>query len=570
MPSISFHLSSLEQSVASANKSFSSSSIIKRFWEKDHTIWRTEEVHKKSILNRLGWLNSVELMQQNIAHLESFASEIKNAGFTHIVVLGMGGSSLCPDVCRATFGSALGYPRLLVVDSTNPTSILRVENQIDIGKTLFIVASKSGGTTETNMFYQYFYDRVGSVKKNPGENFIAVTDSATKMEQIAKEKKFRKIFLNPEDIGGRYSALSYFGLVPMALIGMDIQKLLASADSMRQQSKNDVPGNAAAQIGIAMGEAHNAGRNKLTLVCSDEIATFGYWAEQLIAESTGKEGQGIVPIEGEFLSGYDGRKYGSDRIFFFLQLEKDKEKFSGFQQQLADNDQPYITIILSDRYDLGSQFFLWEFATAISAVVLKINPFDEPNVKESKDNTVRVINEYKTNGVLPRNPVLLNEGKFTLHAPQYYSEELLKATSLSSFQKVLRHHFSATPAHDYIGILAYIDQNDTNQQFLYGMREVITKKFGVVSTVGFGPRYLHSTGQLHKGGKLNGTFLIITVDEPHDAKIPGEVFSFEVLKNAQALGDYYSLASRNIKLLHLHISGNLEEGLKKLGELISH
>lgn len=570
MPAISFHLGKLQRAVDASSVPFSSSSVIKRLWQKDHTIWRTEELHKKSILNRLGWLNSLDLMLANVDSLIAFASEIKDAGFTHVVVLGMGGSSLCPDVCRATFGSALDYPRLLVVDSTNPTSILRVENQIDLGKTLFIVASKSGGTTETNMFYQYFYDCVGSVKKNPGENFVAVTDPATKMEQIAKEKNFRKIFLNPEDIGGRYSALSYFGLVPMALIGMDIQKLLASADSMRQQSKNDVSGNAAALIGIAMGEAHNLGRDKLTFISSDEIATFGYWVEQLIAESTGKEGKGIVPIEGEVVSVYDGKKYGTDRIFVFLQLEKDKQKFLGFQQQLAKNDQPYIIVTLADVYELGSQFYLWEMATAVSAVVLKINPFNEPNVKESKDNTVRVINEYKTNGVLPRNPVLLNEGKFTLHAPQYYSEELLKATSLSSFQKVLWHHFSATPAHGYIGILAYIDQNDTNQQFLYEMREVITKKFGVVSTVGFGPRYLHSTGQLHKGGKLNGTFLIITADEPHDAKIPDEVFSFEVLKNAQALGDYYSIASRNIKLLHLLISGSLEEGLKKLGELISH
>ncbi|MDD8018451.1 MAG: glucose-6-phosphate isomerase [Bacteroidota bacterium] len=561
MPSISYNLGKLQHAVDATTASFSSKNIIEKLWQKDYTIWRSEEVHRKSILNRLGWLHSIDLMKDNIQHLQSFADEIKNAGFTHVIVLGMGGSSLCPDVCRATFGSAKGYPQLFVLDSTSPTSVLRIEKSINIATSLFIVASKSGGTTETNMFYQYFYDRVGTVKPNPGKNFIAVTDANTKMESIAKEKKFRKIFLNPEDIGGRYSALSYFGLVPMALIGMDLQKILSSADLMRQQSKNAGVKNSAAQIGIAMGEAYNVGRDKLTFISPDEIATFGYWAEQLVAESTGKEGKGIVPIEGEVVSPYDGKKYGTDRLFLFLLLEKEKEKYSAFQQKLQENNQPYITITIKDIYELGSQFFLWEIATAVSAIVLKINPFDEPNVKESKDNTVRVIDEYKTKHVLPKNPSLVKDRDLTFYAPQYYSQ---KISATDSIVKILSYHFTGKPASDYIGILAYVDQNEVNKKYLYELREMITQKYGIASTVGFGPRYLHSTGQLHKGGKLNGTFLLITADETTDIKIPGEVFSFEVLKNAQALGDYQSIASRNLKLLHLHISGNIGEGLKKL------
>ncbi len=565
MPSISISSGVLQENLNNQFTSFATHSIIKRFWEKDHTIWRSEEVHKKSILNRLGWLNSLDLMITNVESLISFGIEIKNSGFKHIVVLGMGGSSLCPDVCRATFGSTDGFPQLLVLDSTNPTSVLRIEQQIELARTLFIVASKSGGTTETNMFYQYFYDRISSIKKNPGENFIAVTDADTKMEGIAKEKQFRRIFINPEDIGGRYSALSYFGLVPMALIGMDIKKILHSADEMRKQSRFETVQNPAAQIGLLMGEAHNEDIDKMTFILSKEIASFGYWAEQLIAESTGKEGKGILPVEGEIIpQSFDAHKFGEDRFFIFLLLEKDSQKYSLLQNELIKKNIPFANIILKDLYDLGSQFFMWEFATAISAIVLKINPFDEPNVKESKDNTVRVIEEFKAKGKLPVNNSAIVQKPYSIFAePAYISK--LSTTSVSA---LLKKHFSGIKNEDYIAILAYIDQNPINEKILYSLREELTKMFGLPVTVGFGPRYLHSTGQLHKGGKSNGIFLIIAGDEPQDSKIPGEVFSFEILKNAQSLGDYQSFANKNLRLLYMHISGDVEKGLKQLSEEI--
>ncbi|MFA6540573.1 MAG: hypothetical protein WCT99_03150, partial [Bacteroidota bacterium] len=453
-------------------------------------------------------------------------------------------------------------PQLLVLDSTNPTSVLRVEHQVNLATTLFIVASKSGGTTETNMFYQYFYDRVGNVKNNAGDNFIAVTDADTKMEKIAKEKKFRKIFINPQDIGGRYSALSYFGLVPMALIGMDCEKILASAGQMRNDCKNGIDKNPAVRIGIAMGEAYAAGRDKLTFITSDEISTFGYWAEQLIAESTGKEGKGIVPIEGER---FNEKNYSADRFFVFLQLAKDRNAFTALQQKLAAANHPFVVVELDDPYELGSQFFLWEIATAFSAVSLSINPFDEPNVKESKDNTVRVISEYQKNGKLPSIPEFQNDSQFIFVAEKEYADTIKH----SGLKETLTAHLKGKSGYDYIGILAYIDQTEPHATVLYRMRENIMERFKIVSTVGFGPRYLHSTGQLHKGGRANGIFLLITGDEPHDLNIPGEVFTFEILKNAQALGDYQSFATRKSRLLHIHMKGNIEAGLNNLVQLVS-
>ncbi len=567
MPSISISSGSLQENLNNQFTSFAAHSIIKRLWEKDHTIWRSEEVHKRSILNRLGWLNSIGLMISNIDTLTAFGNEIKDAGFKNVVVLGMGGSSLCPDVCRATFGSAPGYPLLSVLDSTNPGSVLRIEKQIDLPKTLFIVASKSGGTTETNMFYQYFYDRVSSVKKDPGENFIAVTDADTKMESIAKEKKFRRIFINPEDIGGRYSALSYFGLVPMALTGMDIKSLLHSADEMRKHCQFETIQNPAAQIGLLMGEAHNEDIDKLTFILSAEISSFGYWAEQLIAESTGKEGKGILPLEGEVIPGrFEDSRYGSDRFFVFVLLENDVHEHAQLQKDLTDRNIPFAVILLKDIYEIGSQFFLWEFATAVSAIVLKINPFDEPNVKESKDNTVGVIEEFKQKGKLPVKNTVVSDAQCTVFGEPSYAQSL-NGTSVSS---ILKKHLSGRNNEDYIALLAYVDQNSAHEKILYSLREELTKLSGLPSTVGFGPRYLHSTGQLHKGGKPNGIFLIITADEPNDLKIPGEIFTFDVLKNAQALGDYQSFANKHLRLLKIHFSGNVEDGLRSLKQAILH
>jgi transaldolase / glucose-6-phosphate isomerase len=566
MATITFTLGALDGAVQSSTASFQANDIINRLWKKDHTIWRSEEVHKKSILNRLGWLSSVQLMQAHLDEVTAFAGAIKDAGFTHAVVLGMGGSSLCPDVCRATFGSAPGFPQLLVLDSTNPASVERIEKSIELQTTLFIVASKSGGTTETNMFYQYFYDRVGGVKKNPGENFVAVTDGGTKMEAIAKEKHFRKIFVNPEDIGGRFSALSYFGIVPMAIIGMDVRLLLENAAAEIARCKNsDMSSNAAARIGIAMAEAYKAGTDKLTFIASPEISTFGYWTEQLIAESTGKEGKGIVPIEGEPLPATQAATaFSNDRLFVFLLTESSAPVSEPFRQNLIAAGRPCITIVLKDAYELGGEFFRWEFATSSAAVVMEINPFDEPNVKESKDNTVRVIDEYKATGTLPKKTNVAIKGHLDFICENDYAAKLKTTAKSDTVEKLLRTHLAGSASYDYIAILAYVDQNESHLKLLQTFRAKVRTLTGCAVTLGFGPRYLHSTGQLHKGGRPNGIFLLITADETVDAKIPGELFTFEVLKNAQALGDYHSLASRSFRLAQIHLGRSIEKGLNDI------
>ncbi len=567
MSHVNFHLGGLQENVDATIARLQSSNVIDRLWKKDHTIWRSEDVHRKSILNRLGWLHSVDLMRQNIDVLHHFAEEIREAGFTHVVVLGMGGSSLCPDVCRSTFGSAKGFPQLLVLDSTNPASLQRIENSISLRTTLFIVASKSGGTTETNMFYKYFYGRVAELKEgNAGSNFVAITDANTQMEKIALENKFRKIFLNPEDIGGRYSALSYFGVVPMALIGLDVSKILENASSMaRSCSSTIIKDNPAAVLGATMGEAFKAGKDKLTFIASKQIETFNYWTEQLIAESTGKEGKGIVPIEGEQVP----KEISSDRLFVFLSLKSDKASFHTLQEKLSTAGHPFVEIELNDMHELGGEFFRWEFATAVAAVVMQINPFDEPNVKESKDNTVRVIEEFKKSGVLPKQNPLSEANGLSIFCEPSYSAELAKSAGGHSLKEFLHAHFRQCVPGDYALVLAYVDQNENNQKMLQLLRSAIGNRTSCATTLGFGPRYLHSTGQLHKGGKQNGVFLLLTAEESVDFKIPGEAFSFEVLKNAQAIGDYRSLTGRSLRVVRVHLGRNIKGGLDYLNSVLS-
>lgn len=566
MSNVIFNLGSLAPQVEAAAKKFQTSKTIERIWERDHSVWRTEEVHKKSILNRLGWLKSVELMKKNVGELLRFAGQVRSDGFTHAVVLGMGGSSLCPDVCRATFGSAPGFPRLLVLDSTNPLSVARIEQSISLEKTLFLVASKSGGTTETNMFYRYFYDQVGRIKgASAGDNFVAITDAETQMEKEAKEKRFRKIFVNPTDIGGRYSALSYFGLVPMAVIGMDLTRILDSASSMMTKcSLIDLSKNTAAMIGIAMGEGYKAGKDKLTFIASKGIETFSYWTEQLIAESTGKEGKGIVPIEGETL----GRAYSTDRMFVTLKLEKEKNPTDSLLPKLHEQGHPIIEIVLEDANELGGEFFRWEFSTAVAAAVMQINPFDEPNVKESKDNTVRVIEEYKKTKALPSQAAAAQKGDLQLYGETPYVKKLTAVAKGASFEALFKAHLGQVVKGDYAAVLAYVDQNEKNLGLLQQLRSSIGSSTKCATTLGFGPRYLHSTGQLHKGGPPRGVFIIITGDEPVDRKIPNEMFSFEVLKNAQAIGDYQSLAGRSLRVIRIHLGNNIDSGLTQLISII--
>jgi glucose-6-phosphate isomerase len=570
MTHIEFYLGPLQNAFSLTSARLASEGIIPRLWNNDHTIWRSEEIHERSIKNRLGWLRSIELMKVNIDLPISFAEEIRAAGFTHAVVLGMGGSSLCPDVCRATFGRAEGHPSLLVLDSTHPASVARIENTIALETTLFIVASKSGGTTETNMFYKYFYGRVASIKGDrAGENFIAVTDADTQMELIAKEKKFRKIFINPTDIGGRYSALSFFGIVPMALMGMDIRKILESASEMMTLCmKPELDHNPGALLGIILGEAHRAGRDKLTLIASPSIATFGYWAEQLVAESTGKEGRGIVPVEGEALA--QALTISPERrLVVFSTLRAERWKFEEHRKALKAAGRPFVEIILDDVYDLGAEFFRWEFATAVVAVLMKINPFDEPNVKESKDNTAAMIAEFNEKGKLPEQQPVAADGNVRLFCEPEYAAALKVSMPQASVKDLLIAHLKGVKENFYVALLAYIDQDKKNEELMSSLRQHVCAKARVPVTSGFGPRYLHSTGQLHKGGDTNGIFIELTSSSTVDMPIPGESFSFEVLKNAQALGDYRSLARHRRPLIRLHIDGDLAQGIQQIAGYLS-
>ncbi|MCX6136725.1 MAG: hypothetical protein NTV54_04425 [Ignavibacteriales bacterium] len=565
MTHIEFSLGSLQQNVTATAARLAANETVSRIWNHDHTIWRSEEVHERSIKNRLGWLSSIELMKINIDVPISFAEEIRAAGFTHAVVLGMGGSSLCPDVCRATFGSSPGYPLLLVLDSTHPASVARIENAVTLETTLFVVASKSGGTTETNMFYKYFYDRVAALKgSRAGENFIAITDADTHMERIAQEKEFRKIFINPQDIGGRYSALSYFGIVPMALMGMDIRKMLESASEMMTLcTKPELDHNPGALLGIILSESYMSRRDKLTLVESPSIATFGYWAEQLVAESTGKEGKGIVPIEGEALT--QALDTSIDRrLIVFSTLRSERQQFETQRKMLKTQSRPFVEIILDDIYDLGAEFFRWEFATAVAAVVMNINPFDEPNVKESKDNTAAMIAEFNARGVLPEQDPAAVDGAVRLLCEPDYAATLRTPAAEGTVKSMLRAHLASAKVNFYAAILAYIDQDVHNEKLMQSLRQQVCTCAGVPTTSGFGPRYLHSTGQLHKGGDTNGVFIEVTSTSDIHRPIPGETFSFEVLKNAQALGDYRSLARHRRPLVRLHIDGDLTAGIRQI------
>jgi glucose-6-phosphate isomerase len=480
-------------------------------------------------------------MRGQVDDLRAFAEEIRRAGFTRAVLCGMGGSSLAPEVLRETFGVAKGAIPVAVLDSTDPAAVRAAEAGSDPARTLYIISSKSGGTTEPNVFFQYFWDRVSRVRgERAGENFIAITDPGTAMERRAREHAFRRVFLNPPDIGGRYSALSFFGLVPAALMGVDLGRLLDRAKRMMRACGPAVSAaqNPGLHLGAVIGALAQTGRDKLTFVLSDRIATFGYWIEQLIAESTGKEQKGIIPVEGEPL----GRptSYGKDRVFVHLRLGAQHDRAV---RTLARAGHPVVELRLADPYDLGGEFVRWEIATAAAGFVLDIDPFDQPNVQESKDNTVRLLTAYAANGALP-DP----GGALPAAAPDFAARLLA--------------HLRSTRAGDYVALTAYFARTAAREKLLRELRRAIRDRFKVATTVGYGPRFLHSTGQLHKGGPANGVFIQLSADDPQDVPVPGESYTFGVLKAAQALGDYESLASRGRRVLRVALGADVEGGLR--------
>ncbi len=536
---------------------------VARIWAKDPSLWKSDPDHQKIIRNSLGWLTVATTVRQHASGLARFAVEVGQAGFRHVLLLGMGGSSLCPDVLRLTFGEIAGSPRLAVLDTTDPASVHAFEQSLDLPHTLIIVASKSGTTPEITAFSRYFFDRVRTLKgERAGDQFVAITDAGTALERTGAEAAFRHVFLNPPDIGGRYSALSFFGMVPATLMGVDVLRLLDRADRTAQACRPGVPPteNPGLRLGAILGALARAGRDKLTFVCSPEIASFGYWVEQLVAESTGKDGTGILPVEGEALG--DPGVYGEDRAFVSLRLHGSKgRELDGKLNALQQAGQPVVTIDLQDLYDLGAEFFRWEFATAVAGAVIGVNPFDQPNVQESKDNTKRLLAEFKGNGHLPEDEPIFSDGPIRV-----YGDAAL--TDAKNMTDVLRKHLARIRPKDYVALTAYLESTSGIAETLGAIRLLIRDRLKVATTLGYGPRFLHSTGQLHKGGADNGVFLQFTTDDPVDLLIPGEPHSFGVMKAAQALGDLQSLQSRNRRALRIHIRGDSEAGLRRVLEAV--
>ncbi|HUX67926.1 MAG TPA: bifunctional transaldolase/phosoglucose isomerase [Terriglobales bacterium] len=519
-----------------------------RIGRRDAGYWSAEAGVEAKIAHRLGWLELPRAMAGRVGEIRGLVAECQAAGYTDAVLLGMGGSSLAPEVFCRIFDCRQGL-RLHVLDTTNPDQIARVEGAVDVAKTLFIVSSKSGGTIEPNSLFAYFWSKQGA-----GAHYIAITDAGTGLEKLAREHQFRKVFTNPGDIGGRYSALSLFGLVPAALVGVDIGLLLQRAQQMAHACQAPAERNPGVRLGAALGAWAAAGRDKLTLIASPELASLGAWLEQLIAESTGKQGKGIVPVAGEAL-GAPG-VYGNDRVFCQLGLGGTNDATGAKLTGLAAKA-PVVQIGLRDRYDLGAEFFRWEFAVAVAGQVLGINPFDEPNVQESKDNTVRVLGEYLKGGAAAAG----FEAKPTAEANglRYYAPEL----------KDLAGWLASVQAGDYVAIMAYLERSAEMEQALDGLRLELRERLKVATTVGFGPRFLHSTGQLHKGGANNGVFLQITGTPAVDLAIPGEQYSFATLLQAQAMGDYESLAQHGRRLLRVAVGREAGAGLRALAQALS-
>ena len=508
--------------------------VPRRLWAKDSSLWSSDPAKREEIRDRLGWLNVAEKMLEKSAEFRQLAAD--GRAFSDVVLLGMGGSSLCPDVLRHTFGAVKGHPQLHVLDTTDPATILAVRSKIRIQDTLFIVASKSGETTETLSHFAYFWEQA----KGKGGQFAAITDPGTSLERLARDHGFRWVFRNPPDIGGRYSALSYFGLVPGALMGVDVTQMLERAVEMASSCADTVPPqtNPGVWLGAVMGQLALQGRNKLTLIASPRIATFGYWVEQLIAESTGKQGKGIVPIEGEPLG--KPAVYGDDRLFVYIRLDSDPPNRA--VQALEKAGQPVVTLTMRDKLDLGGEFFRWEVAVAVAGSILGIDAFDQPNVQESKDNTKAVLAKFKSKGSLPA------------------AEATPAARARTDIARLLER---AKPG-AYFAIMAYTTRTPQSEAAIHAIRSAVRDATKIATTSGYGPRFLHSTGQLHKGGPKTGLFLQIVQDDTRDVPIPGQPYTFSVLKQAQALGDLQSLTSRRLPVLRVTVGREPAAGWRAL------
>lgn len=557
------NLPSLEQALADWREHGKT----KRLWKRDATLWTGENE-----ACWLGWLDVVEHQLENSAALKQFAMKAREAGFEHALLLGMGGSSLCADVLVSMFGHTTGFPRLRVLDSIDPMQVLRVASEIDPARTLFIVSSKSGTTLEVSLLAEFFLDelkrRVGD--RNAGAHFVVVTDPGTPLQQLAEKEKFRWLFAGIPSIGGRYSALSNFGLVPAAAMGLDVRRLLRNASKMVNSCRDDVSPetNPGVLLGLALGVAAKQQRDKVTLVTSPGLGRLGLWTEQLLAESTGKNGKGLIPVCGEPLGGPDD--YGNDRIFCYLrdrtapQVSQDESI-----EEVEAAGHPVIRIDVGDVYDLGQEFFRWEFATAVAGAVLGVNPFDQPDVEAAKAATrTLLIGLTSKKSLLRPTPAVQVDG-LKLFDPHPDAAKVGEpATSAEALRTGLRLHLEQLRPGDFFVVLAFVEVNDLHEKLLQGIRVAVREAFQVATMAGFGPRYLHSTGQLFKGGSNRGVFLLVTSEEVVDVQAPGDEHTFGAFKSAQAEGDFRVLTQRGRRILRLHVGPDVTTGLGRISSEI--
>jgi transaldolase/glucose-6-phosphate isomerase len=564
---VSAQLQSYQPRVDAALAEMVSQELVRRIWQRDHTVWRPDPTE---ISNRLGWLDVAEVMQDLYSgeplhptrawstggSIKALVDAVRAEGYTQALLLGMGGSSLAPEVFRKTFGVAPGYLDLGVLDSTDPGAVLAYDRQYDPARTLYIVSTKSGGTVETLSFFKYYYNRVVETvgAEKAGAHFVAITDPGSSLEKLAQQYQFRAIFLNDAEIGGRYSAQSYFGLLPAALVGVDVPLLLQRIITMANGCKLPGTDNPGAWLGAILGELAKAGRDKVTFITSPSLASFGDWVEQLIAESTGKEGKGILPVVGEALAGPEA--YGADRLFVYLHLEGEDQHNA--QVDALEGSFPVVRLNLHDMYDLGGQFFLWEFAIAVAGARLGIQPFDQPNVESAKVLARKMVQAYAESGALPALEPVLSAGGVTVYGDL---QAATLAEALSAFLAQAR-------AGDYIALQAYVTPDAAAEEALQALRLALRAKTGLATTLGYGPRFLHSTGQLHKGDAGNGLFIQFTSDAVEDAPIPDTAgqpassMTFGVLKLAQALGDRQALIESGRRVITFHLGRDVVAGLR--------
>jgi transaldolase / glucose-6-phosphate isomerase len=558
--SISYTLpTKLSAAVDAALTDWAKSDKVRRLWRADASLWTNADEN-----HWLGWLGITDDQVAHIAHLTSLAAEVKQAGFKHALLLGMGGSSLCPEVLRLTFGKIEGFPELHVLDSTDPAQIKAIEPKIDLKSTLFIVSSKSGGTLEPNIYKQYFFARAKEAvgEKEAGNRFIAVTDPGSKMQHVAENDKFRHIFFGLPSIGGRYSALSNFGMVPAAVMGIDVVKFLNRTEEMVHACGATVPAaeNPGVVLGAILGTAANQGRDKVTIISSPGISDLGAWLEQLLAESTGKIGKGIIPVDRERLAKPEA--YGNDRVFAYLRLEAapDREQDAAVDA-LGKAGQPVVRIAVQEPYALGEEFFRWEIATAVAGSIIGINAFNQPDVEASKIETRKLTSEYETAGKLPPEAPFFDAEGVKLYADPKNTEALKNG---KTFAEILKTHLGRAGSGDYFALLGYITMNAENEAALQTIRHTVRDKKKVATVLGFGPRFLHSTGQAYKGGPNSGVFLQITCDDANDLAVPDQKYTFGVVKAAQARGDFAVLAERGRRALRVHIGKDVKAGLEIL------